>query len=104
MIIARWHVDARFGHKQEVVDSLTWWANQIAPQIGWTRDRMRLVTGSVGARESRLEHEVILQDFAELKTAWDKLATIEQHKQWSRDIEPNVVSGSMYWEIFRIIE
>lgn len=104
MIIARWHVDARFGHKQDVIDSLNWWVGQIAPQIGWPPDRMRLVTGSIGARESRFEHEVVLQDIGELKAAWDKLATIEAHKQWSRDIEPNVVSGSMYWEIFRVIE
>jgi hypothetical protein len=103
MIVARWHVDARFGHKNEVIESLAWWADNIAPQIGWSREKMRMVTGSVGARESRIEHEVVLNDLAELNAAWDRLATIERHRQWSRDMEPNVVSGSMYWEVFRVL-
>lgn len=29
MIIARWHIDARFGHKQAVIDSLKTWSRDI---------------------------------------------------------------------------
>ena len=34
---------------------------------------------------------------------WDKLATIDAHKQWSKNLEPYVVSGTSRWEIFRVI-
>lgn len=51
MIIARWHIDARFGHEQRVIDSLKSWSRDIAS------------TGSVGALESTIELEVRLEDW-----------------------------------------
>lgn len=44
MIIAPWRIDARFGHKQTVVDSLTTWCRGIASQIGW-KDKVRIGPG-----------------------------------------------------------
>jgi len=41
--------------------------------------------------------------FSALNAAWDKLATIEAHKQWSKDLEPHVVSGSARWEVLRLL-
>ena len=104
MIIARWHIDARFGHKQAVIDSMKEWHRTIATQIGWTDDKVRLVTGSVGARESTVEAEMTLKDLAELDASWAKLASIPAHKEWSKAIEPLIVSGTPRWEIFRVIE
>jgi len=52
MIIARWHIDARFGQKQNVIDALKTWARDIASQIGWSSDNLRIATGSIGALES----------------------------------------------------
>ena len=52
MILARWSIDARFGYKQAVIDSMKEWQRNIGPQVGWTADRVRLLTGSVGAHES----------------------------------------------------
>lgn len=49
MMIARWHIDARFGHKQTVIDSLKTWSQDIASQIGWTKDKLRIASGSIGA-------------------------------------------------------
>ncbi|KAI3603845.1 hypothetical protein D8I24_2782 (plasmid) [Cupriavidus necator H850] len=103
MIIARWSIDARFGHKTVVVESLKKWLTDIGSQIGWTPPNSRLLTGSVGMHESTVQTEVMLNDLAELSTAWDKLATIEAHKQWSKDLEPYVVSGSPRWEILRLL-
>jgi len=104
MMIARWHIDARFGHKQTVIDSLKAWAQDIAPQIGWTKDKLRIATGSVGALESTIEVDVLVQDLAELNASWNKLGSIAAHKEWSKQIEPNIVSGTPRWEIFRIVE
>lgn len=103
MIVARWSIDARFGHKQSVIDSLKKWLKEIGSQIGWTEDKVRLLTGSVGALESTVQSEVVLKDLAELSASWEKLATLDAHKQWGKDIEPYVVSGTPRWEIYRIL-
>ena len=104
MMIARWSIDAKFGYKQNVIDAMQKWAREIAPQIGWTADKMRLLTGSIGALEATMQSEVVIRDLAELHQSWEKLATIEGHKQFSKDIEPYVVSGTNRWEIYRVLE
>ena len=104
MIIARWHIDARFGHKQTVIDSLKMWSREIASQIGWTNDRVRIATGSIGALESTVEADVLVQNLTELDASWNKLGSIPAHKEWSKQIEPYIVSGTPRWEIFRIVE
>jgi hypothetical protein len=103
MLIARWHIDARFGHKQAVIDSLKSWARDIGEQIGWRADQLRLTTGSIGALESTIEVEVTLTDLTQLNAAWEKLGTVEAHKQWSKNLEPHVVSGTQRWEVLRIL-
>lgn len=103
MIVARWHIDARFGHKQTVLDSLKAWCETIGTQIGWTEDKVRITTGSVGALESTVELEVTLEDLSELNESWSKLGTIQAHKQWSIDVEPHIVSGTPKWDIFSVV-
>ena len=103
MMIARWQIEARFGHKQAVIDSLKRWFEEIGTQIGWTPDKVRIVTGSVGALESTVQAEVQIEDLAELDASWEKLGTIEAHKKWSKDIEPYVVSGTPRWQVFRVV-
>ncbi len=103
MMIARWHIDARFGHKQDIIDSLKKWKAEIGTQIGWTADRTRIATGSIGAFESTVELDVQIEDLAELSASWAKLGTIEAHKKWSKDIEPYIVSGTTHWQVFRLV-
>lgn len=103
MIVARWSIEARFGHKQKTIDLLNTWLAEIGAQLGWTKERTRLLTGSVGTLESTVQTEVTLKDLAELSAAWDKLGTIEAHMRWSKEIEPYVVSGTPRWEVLRII-
>jgi hypothetical protein len=64
---------------------------------------VRVLSGSVGAPESSIQVEVLLKDISELSASWEKLATIEAHKQWGKDLEPYVVSGTNRWEIFRVV-
>ena len=103
MLIARWHIDARFGHKQALIDAMKTWNRDIGEQIGWHANQLRLTTGSIGALESTVEVEVTIADLAELDASWAKLATNEVHKQWSKDLEPHVVSGTQRWEVLRIV-
>jgi hypothetical protein len=103
MMIARWSIDAKFGYKQNVVDAMKSWMREIAPQVGITEDRSRLMTGSIGALEATVQSEHVIKDLAELNSAWDKLATIPAHHQWGKDLEPYVVSGTSRWEIYRLL-
>lgn len=104
MMIARWSIDARFGHKPAVLESMRGWMREFGSQIGWTDDKLRLLTGSVGAPESTIQVEIRIRDLAELNAAWDKLATLPGHAEWSQALEPHMVSGSPRWEIFRIVD
>lgn len=81
MIIARWQIDARFGQKQAVIDSLTTWCREIGSQVGWSESTMRIATGSIGVLESTVELEVTVENLATLNESWDKLGGIEAHKQ-----------------------
>ncbi|MGA7329340.1 MAG: hypothetical protein WBX25_33865 [Rhodomicrobium sp.] len=101
MLIARWQIDARFGHKQKVIDSIAQWSREIAPQVGLLKGRM--LSGSIGVLEATVEHNWEVEDLAELERAWAKLGTVEAHKQWSKDLEPSAVSGTARWSVFRVI-
>ncbi|SCK12611.1 hypothetical protein [Vogesella sp. LIG4] len=103
MFIARWSIEARFGHKAEVLAQMHHWLQEIGSQIGWSEDRVRLLTGSIGARESTIQSEITVGSLAELEAAWAKLATLDAHAAWSRQLEPHVVSGTQHWEIFRLL-
>ncbi len=104
MMIARWSIEARFGHKPIVTDLMKRWMKDIGTQIGWNEKNTRLLTGSIGALESTVQSEIQVKDLTELNAAWDKLARIEAHKNWSKEMEPYIVSGTPRWEIFRVVE
>ena len=101
MLIAKWQIDARFGHKQHAIEQLQAWSRDIAPLVGLTRGR--LLTGSIGAREATIVHEWEVADLGELDRAWAKLATLPAHVQWGKSLEPDIVSGTARWEILRVI-
>jgi len=103
MMVARWSISARFGYKQNVIDLMQRWMKEIAPQVGLSAEKTRLLTGSIGALEATVQSEHLVKDLDELNRAWDKLATIAAHKQWGKDLEPFVVSGTSRWEIFRVL-
>lgn len=103
MMVARWSIDAKFGFKQNVIDLMQGWLREIGPQVGLTADKTRLLTGSVGALESTIQAEHLIEDLTELDRTWEKLATIAAHRQWSKDLEPFVVSGTNRWEIYRLL-
>lgn len=102
MIIARWHLHSRFGMKQEVIDKVKQWWSTIGREIGQTD--YAIATGSVGATEALVTVDVRVRDMAELNEQWDKLAERQDHKQFGKELEPLIISGSTYWEIFRVVE
>ena len=103
MMIARWSIDAKFGYKQNVIDLMQRWLREIGNQAGMSVDKTRLLTGSIGAPEATVQSELLIKDLAELNQIWEKLAANAAHKQWSKDLEPHVVSGSNRWDIYRVL-
>jgi hypothetical protein len=103
MMVARWSIDAKFGYKQVVVESMKRWLKEIGPQGGFTPNRTRLLTGSIGALEATIQTEHEIENLAELEAVWAKLATNAAHAAWSKELEPHVVSGTSRWEIYRLL-
>ena len=60
MMVARWSIDAKFGHKQAVIDSMKRWLQEIGPRAGGDAQRTRLLTGSVGALEATVVTEHVI--------------------------------------------
>lgn len=101
MIIARWHCNARFGKKPELIDRIKNWWETIGKEIGQTD--YAIYTGSIGAEESLVTVDVRVASLAELSEQWDKLGGREDHKAFGREIEPLVVSGTTRWEVLRAV-
>ncbi|MBX6426491.1 MAG: hypothetical protein IRZ09_11290 [Variibacter sp.] len=103
MFIARWCIDARFGHKQTVIDLLQKWEREIGREVGTAEMKMQILTGSIGAREATVETNHTVESLAQLEQFFASLAKMDAHKQWGKDMEPYVVSGSAYWSIYRVV-
>jgi hypothetical protein len=101
MYIARWSIDVRYGHKDEFYARMKRWMSEVGTPLGW---KARLVNGSVGTNESRIELEITLDSLDALEKAWMKLAKSEGHQRFGKDIESLIVSGSNRWEVFRLID
>jgi hypothetical protein len=100
MFVARFSMNVRYGHKDEALAIHRKWMETIGAQVGW---KARILVGSIGD-ESRVEAELTIPSLAELEKAWEKLATIADHKKMARELEPHVVSGTNRWEILRIAQ
>ena len=103
MLVARWQIDARFGHKQAVVDMLQTWLRDIGSKAGTDKMDVKVLTGSVGALESRVEVHHSIESLAQLEQFFAAIGKNNAHKQWGKDLEPYVVSGTPRWEIFRVV-
>jgi len=103
MLIARWQIDARFGHKQTAIELLRRWERDIGRQAGTDRMDFKILTGSVGARESVIEANHTLESLAQLESFFAAIGKIEAHRQWGKEIEPYVVSGSPVWAVYRTV-
>ena len=104
MLIARtWQIDARFGHKQTVIDLMQRWLRDVGSKAGTDTMDVKLLTGSVGAREATLEVDHSVESLVKLEQFFAGIGKLDAHKQWGKDLEPFVVSGSSRWDIYRMI-
>lgn len=97
----------RFGSKAEAAALLAEWATRIAPQAlgeagkgSFSSPSVRVLSGAVGASESRLEVEVRgLPSLAALEALWESLPR-EENRAWQERLARHVVDGSTRWEVF----
>ncbi|RUU03927.1 hypothetical protein EOD23_17440 [Mesorhizobium sp. USDA-HM6] len=104
MFSARWQIDAKFGHKQTVLDMMRRWESEIGSQVGIADLGFKIMTGSIGAREATVETHHQVQSLAKLEEFFAKIAKIDAHARWGKELEPYVVSGTSLWQIFRVVE
>lgn len=104
MFVARWKIDARFGHKQNAIELLRQWEREIGPQAGVDKMAMQILSGSVGAKEATIEVNHTVENLAQLEEMFAKISKIDAHAKWGKQLEPLVVSGSSYWNIYRVIQ
>jgi hypothetical protein len=104
MFSARWQIDARFGHKQNALELMRKWEREIGSQVGLADLTFQLMTGSVGAREATIEAHHQVESLAQLEAFFAKIAKIDAHAKWGKELEPYVVSGTSLWNIYRIVE
>jgi hypothetical protein len=104
MMIARWHFKARFGRKDDAIALFKEWNEQIGAQTDIDVTNSRTVTGSVGANEALVENEFEIRGLSDLQSFYDKIATIKMHKEWGRKMSEVIVSGSTYWEVYRVVQ
>lgn len=104
MLIARWHVEAKFGHKQDVIDLMKEWNENVGKQTGLEIAEERMLTGSIGAREAAIETEMELENLGQLEEFFERIGKVQMHQDWGRKMSELVVSGSSYWQVFRVVE
>ena len=103
MLIARWQIDTRFGHKQTVIDLIRRWEREIGSKAGTDKMDFKILTGSIGAREATVEVNHTVENLAQLERFFEAIGKSDAHKQWGKDLESYVVSGSSLWNIYRIV-
>ena len=104
MMIARWTCEVKFGYKNEALALHKEWEEQIGSQTDIDVSKTRTLTGSVGAKEAIIQSEMEIANLGELDAFFDKIASVEMHADWSKKFGEVVVSGSTYWEVFRIVD
>lgn len=101
-MIARWTCQTRFGHQKQAIALLEEWEDEIGRQTDLDMDKARMLVGSVGAREATVQTEFEIASLAELDAFFAKIASIKMHEDWGRKVGEVLVSGSTYWEVFRL--
>lgn len=104
MFSARRQIDARFGHKQTVLDLMKKREREIGSQAGVNDLRFQIMTGSIGAREATVETHHQVESLAKPEDFFSRIGKIDAHARWGKELEPYVVSGTSQWQIFRVVD
>lgn len=104
MFVARWHITAKFGHKDECLKLLQKWEIDVAHRIGWRPGSIRVVAGGIGVPDSSIELEVKIDGLDDLQAAFRDMATVPYHAEYQKQLADVIVSGSDSWTVHKIID
>jgi len=104
MFVARWQIDAKFGHKQKVLELMQRWDEEIGRPAGTAAMGFEILTGSIGAREATVETSHKVETLAQLEAFFATIGKNPAHAAWGKELEPFVVSGTSSWQIFRVVQ
>src|SRR6266481_8288460 len=79
MFVARWQIDARFGHKQTVIDLLRKWEREVGTKAGTDKMAFKILTGSIGAREATVEANHAVESIAQLEQFFTAIGNNDAH-------------------------
>jgi len=105
MFIAAWSFDLQYGTRDEALRALRESKSMVESVQGWKSKRSRLLSGSIGAPESRMIIEHEFASLADLESSWEAL-----HKNAStfqnlvKQLKGVMVGGSPRWEIYRVMD
>lgn len=97
-IIARFSFDVPFGKKAAALELLNGW-NALEQELGWPE--ARLIVGSIGVPESRVEADYEFDTIADLEVAWSRLGDPRVPK-FVEQIAQYIVPGSHRWDVYRV--
>jgi hypothetical protein len=104
MFSARWCIETKFGHKEAALMACKRWQEEIGERVGMKRSNTRVLTGSIGVSESRLEFDTQFTSLAELEKAFIEMAKLPAHKKFAEELEKHIVSGTNRWKIYRTVD
>ena len=96
--VARFSFDVAFGKKAAMMKVLVKW-EPVSREVGFPK--AQILSGSIGAPESRIESNYVFETLAALEATWAKLGD-PRVAQVQEQMAPLIVPGSHRWEIFRV--
>jgi hypothetical protein len=104
MYVARWHLTARFGHKDDCLKLLQRWEIDVAHRIGWRPGSLRIVAGGIGVGDTDIEVEVKIDSLTDLEASWADMARVPYQAEYQKKLSELIISGSSRWTIHRVID
>ncbi|MBK9266696.1 MAG: hypothetical protein IPM54_43790 [Polyangiaceae bacterium] len=104
MYVARWHLTARFGHKDDCLKLLQRWEIDVANRIGWRPGSIRIVAGGIGAGDTDIELEVRIDGLDDLESAWRDMAAVPYQAEYQKQLSELIVAGSSRWTVHQIVD
>ena len=101
MMIARWEFTCRFGKVDDCISILRKWEMDVCDRVGWKASAVRVLTGYVGADDSRVEFEAHGENLADIEAVWVDLARNPHHREYMKQLEHVIVPGTSKWIVLR---
>jgi len=104
MFIARWQFTSRFGKLDDCISILRKWEIDVGDRVGWKASTVRVLTGFIGGNDSNIEFETHFENLSDLEAAWGDMERNPHHREYLKQLESVIVSGSSNWSLHREVK